>query len=276
MFMETVPFLHPVCVHQMVLIMRNLLFVFAALLSSFVVSAKCASNGLTVFPHGNTIAPQGIIMIEGYARSQDVINGLGKQHAVYLKSKSHTVKLLVQEVLVGEMQLTQAILKPATSLRKGETYQLHIGNLPADESLVLHNEDGTTSPISWKVADAPPKPMLTSAPKYVDQSYIEYGCGPSVYMNFMVPVHNATPFLVKATVKTENGTEHSYYIQPEADGRAQLGHGMCSGAFVFMPGIKYTASFALLAAGGELSGPTAPIAFTRNKAVADNMHIEER
>ena len=91
--------------------------------------SKCASSELYFWPNKQTISQNSIFLIEGYATSQKIIQALGASYKVYLKSNKQEIKLNVQEILVGQFQLTQAILKPESSLSVGQEYELVIENL---------------------------------------------------------------------------------------------------------------------------------------------------
>lgn len=45
-------------------------------------NARCTSNGLSAFPSGNTLGQNPIIVIDGYAASQEVVIGFDKEYSV--------------------------------------------------------------------------------------------------------------------------------------------------------------------------------------------------
>jgi len=150
--------------------------------------SKCASRGLYFWPTKQTICQNSIFVIDGYASSQKIINGLGKTYKVYLKSDNQKIKLNVQELLVGQNSLTQAVLKPETTLSVGLEYELVIENLGDLDNLVskYNTETRQYEKIKWTVNDFNDivAPTWTSNPKFRNSSYDLYGCGPAIFANF--------------------------------------------------------------------------------------------
>ncbi len=59
--------------------------------------------------------------------------------------------------------------------------------------------------------------------------------------------------LIKTTVKNlKTGKETTYYIQPE-EGKINVGHDMCSGAFDFDDSENYEVGFSFMDASGNLT-----------------------
>jgi hypothetical protein len=104
--------------------MRKVWLTFMALCLAVALKADCAGTGLYVWPKGNMIKKNPVIMLEGYAESQHVILGLNKKHRVYLKNGENKIQLAVKETLVGDFYLTQALLMPSDTLEPGKEYEL--------------------------------------------------------------------------------------------------------------------------------------------------------
>ena len=220
------------------------------------VYADCESNGLSVFPTGKTLRQNSIIVIEGYGDSQTIISDLNKKYPVYLKSGEKKVCLKVIETCIGQYHLTQAVLKPDTLLEAGLDYEIQIDNLPEFESLNRYNsETKEWEPIKFKVTSGndTEEPFVSSIPKETEKKLYYYGCGPSTHVVFKSVVKDSSEIIIKTTVTNmKSGIECTYYIQPNKN-KIEVGHGMCSGAFIFDDGLKYEVSFSFMDASGNMT-----------------------
>lgn len=217
---------------------------------------ECAPGGLTVFPSGATLNRNPVLLIEGYGAGQPLIHKLGKQTGVYLIGNAKRIKLLVKEVRVGQFWLTQAILVPQTLLDAGVAYHLQIGETPYYHSISRWNpvtkQDEVPVYVTNTKIDAQP-PAISRQPKEIGKTYIGYGCGPEVTVNFDCPVSSDESVLVKTTVKhKKTGTSATYYVQP-TDRQIRIGHGMCSGAFRLIPADEYEVTFSLMDVSGNIT-----------------------
>ncbi|HLP56207.1 MAG TPA: hypothetical protein VK151_14315 [Fluviicola sp.] len=230
-------------------------------------NADCSDNGLSVFPGGKTIRQNTIIMIQGYASSQWIVTKLGKAYPVYLKSGDTKVNLVVKETLMGQFDLTQAILEPESGLKTGLKYELIIDNLPEHEHFERWNSTiREYEPFIFEVIEGEDteKPLFLSRPQEISKSIAYFGCGPAMSVNFSCLVSDSSEFLVKATVKNlVTGVSTPYYIG-HGDSTVSIGHNMCSGAFVFKGNDDYEVTFALLdVAGNSTEWVGEPIKFTK-------------
>ena len=236
--------------------MKKLLFLVFISIFSFSLFGKCGSSGIWVFPNGDIISKKSIIMIEGYAKSQEVIKNLKEANQVYLKSKNHIVKLKVEDIYIGSFNLTQAILIPKEDLIVGDEYSLQMNTHGL--MIPIHKIGKYGKPASWKVNDEidNEKPSWSSGirPKFINTSYTRYGCGPAIYAHFNIIINDKSETLVKTEVmniETKNST--TYYLISK-DGKLNVGHGMCLGAFSFRKNDKYKVRFDLMDANGNSFG----------------------
>ncbi len=236
--------------------MKKLLLLIFISIFSFSLFGKCGSSGIWVFPNGDEISKKSIIMIEGYATSQELIKNLKEGNQVYLKSKNHTVKLKVEGVYEGNFNLTQAILVPEEDLIVGDEYSLQMDTKKL--IIPIHKVGKYGKPVSWKVKSEidNEKPNWSSGirPKLINTSYTRYGCGPAIYAHFNVKINDQSETLVKTEVmnlETKNST--TYYLISK-DGKLDVGHGMCSGAFAFRKNGGYKVRFDLMDISGNSFG----------------------
>jgi hypothetical protein len=97
------------------------------------------------------------------------------------------------------------------------------------------------------------KPKLSEKPKELKKTLVYYGCEPSIHVVFSNPAKDNSDVIVKTTVKnSKTGKETTYYIEPEED-KIKVGHGMCSGAFVFDDSKHYEVEFSFMDSAGNLT-----------------------
>lgn len=219
--------------------------------------SECASSGLYFWPIEKTISQNSIFVIDGYSTSQKIISGLGTTYKVFLKSDKQKIKLNVQEKLVGQYNLTQAILKPETTLSVGQEYELVIENLGDLEDQISKYNSTTREKekIKWTVSHFSDtlSPIWISKPKFNNSSYEMYGCGPAIFANFSFSASDNSEFLIKTTLKNKStGTKTTYYLRTYKNIIA-VGHGMCSGAFNFNGGEIFEIEFSLFDASGNVT-----------------------
>lgn len=220
--------------------------------------AECSSSGIHVFPRTKTIFSNPIFIIEGYSSSQSIIRHLNNGNTIYLTSGDDTISLKVLKTMVGQFDLTQAILKPSSSLTPGKSYKLNIDNLDEYEKADLERDS-----ISWTVSNIADnqKPIWNNPPSYNSKGMIFYGCGPAVFVNFCASISDNSSVVIYAKVKNlTTNSSSDYYLTPDSCS-FQLGHGMCSGEFDFEEGQEYEATFSLMDASGNISPETQPIKF---------------
>jgi len=236
--------------------MKNIFLLFIGLFYTVNSFADCRGEGLYIFPSGKTIKQNSVFVLDGYARSQDVILGLNKKYPIYLESGEQKVKLFVKETFVGQFELTQAILTLEKPLEAGLEYTLVIDNLPKTESLDRYNpKTNIYELIKFTVESGVDieKPVITSSPKLIDKSYAQYGCGPAMSVNFSFPVKDNSEIIIKTVVKNiKSGIETTYCIVHQ-NKQIEVGHGMCSGAFIYGEGNEYEVAFSFMDASGNIT-----------------------
>jgi len=206
--------------------------------------AECTSSGMQFFPEQREISLNSMFIIQGYALSQKKINSF-KNRAVYLESENgEFIELNLQEILVGQLKLTQAIFCLNSELKPNTTYFLTYANQTDNdrgEMMRYNREKEKSEKVFWKTTDK--KSIATLNPnlniEFEKTEFILYGCGPSVNAIFNVKNKSDSEIWYKTQVvdlKTNNKT--IFYIK-EWDGTLNVGHGMCAGAFTFNSTGKY-------------------------------------
>jgi hypothetical protein len=237
--------------------MKQIIYLIVFLIFSQNVLADCAGTGISFWPTGNEIKQNSIIMIDGYAESQHIINGLNKKHAIYLKSGKHRVQLNVLEIHKGQYWTTQAILKPSETLNSGQEYELFIDSLPEYETPLRKWNTATEKyeKVKWKVVNGKDivEPSFISVPKESSKVLEYYGCGPENYVVFKHKVNDESEYLIKTEVTNlTTNTKSAYYLVSNND-EVYIGHGMCSGAFKLINGQEYEVVFEIIDASGNRS-----------------------
>lgn len=236
--------------------MKKLLILVFVFFYGFSLFAKCGPGGIWVFPKGDEISKNSILMIEGNERTQKTIKQLKAGNQAYLKGGDHIVKLEVVNIYIGEYGLTQAILKPKEELMLGKEYTLTIDSVGRFDQ--IHKMGTYGKLISWKVKDSidNEKPLWRSEmlPKFLNTSSTRYGCGPAIFAHFQVKINDASETLIKTEVMDLKTNESTIYYLTSKDGKIAVGHGMCSGAFALSKNGKYKVRFDLLDASGNSFG----------------------
>lgn len=239
--------------------MKRILIVFSILLATFKSKADCSLGRIEFWPTGVSVPQNPIFLIEGYALSQKIILKLNQDYPVYLKSLDEKIVLQVQEVLIGEAGLTQAILLPAKELIPGEEYQLYIDNIPKNEmpSTSLWNPETSSYAFpSWKVdkGNDIEKPIWKIKPKESKKTYIQFGCGPEYYVYFDFQAMDQSAILIKTSVTSVNTNKTIVvYLKPEDNSVLKVGRGMCGGAFSFNDGDLFGVTFDIMDANGNIT-----------------------
>lgn len=237
--------------------MKYLFFIFFSLGISGQALTDCSSSGIWAYPSTSQLNQNSIIIIEGYARSQRIIDSLNIGYSIYLETEGQKIELEIIETCKGMFSITQSILKPKSKLIPGKTYNLKISNLDEWEKKSLtkwNSEKKEYEPISWKVNDKidNENPKWITKPKLVDKTTIWYGCGPAVYAVFDLKINDSSGTLIKTELydfKTKES--NTYYLTLGEERQLNIGHGMCSGAFDFKDKSQYKIRFSLTDVSGN-------------------------
>lgn len=236
------------------------------LLSANAAFAKCASEWMTVWPEGDILMKNPVIIIEGHGDSGPIVQEMEK-YALYLESESDRVALRVKEKNTGEFRISQALLVPVRELTAGQTYTLKGEGLEKDALAIWNNGDREEK--TWKVKDKgdTTPPVWENLPGYIGSEVKRLGCGPSVFSFFSAEVADENEVVIEVRLRSSGSpeTEKTYYLRPEK-GKVSVGHGMCSGAFRLDSEKEYRIELAAMdAAGNKTAAPGEPVVFTGPK-----------
>ncbi|MBC9796903.1 hypothetical protein [Sinomicrobium weinanense] len=223
--------------------------------------AECVSS-ILFFPASKKIGLNPMFIIEGSDYYQKTIESFRKR-TIYLESdKGETVVLELCEILKGQMQVTQAVLKPVRPLKPNTVYSLKYDCQSEREYNKLKRwnpETGENEKIYWKTSVTHVSPLRDKDTKisYLKNEYAEYGCGPDAHAIFEVsPANDGETWYRTEVTELSTRKKTDYYLL-ERESKLYVGHSMCGGPFAFKPAQKYQVRFTPVNANG-LPGKTTP------------------
>jgi hypothetical protein len=108
------------------------------------------------FPSTKEISLNSMFIIQGYAFSQKTIKSF-KERIIYLESENgELIELNLQEILTGQMQLTQAIFCPTSELKSNTKYFLKYSDQTENEGremMQYNREKKEREKVYWKTTD---------------------------------------------------------------------------------------------------------------------------
>ena len=212
------------------------------------VFAVCSMSGMSFFPETKEIGLNSKFIIQGYAFNQKTINSL-KNRKVYLKSESgELIELNLEEFYTGQMQLTQAIFCPTTELKPNTKYFLKYSDQTENEGREMkqyNREKKVREKVYWKTTDKKELETLNSNlnVEFEKTEVIHYGCGPSANAIFDVKNKSESEIWYKTEVVDLSTNNKKVFYIKEWNGKLNVGHGMCSGAFTYKNKGKYKVRF---------------------------------
>ncbi|WP_298903423.1 hypothetical protein [uncultured Psychroserpens sp.] len=236
-----------------------LLFIFTfGVKSAF---ADCSSSGMYFFPEQKNISLNPMFIIEGYYFSQKTVNSF-KERSVYLESENgELIELNLQDILKGQMHLTQAIFCTSSPLKPNTTYVLKYANQTNAElaEMVRYNrEKKKREKIYWTTSDKESLAELNSdlTVEFKKTETVFYGCGPASYAIFNVKyIPDDELWFKTEVVELSSNKKTTYYLRMWNE-KLSVGHGMCSGAFTFNKNGKYKVRFIPMTIDGKALSPT--------------------
>ena len=229
--------------------MKKLLFIPFLCFSVLHSFAECAMGALTFFPKQNTISQQSLFIVEAYGFDQRLIEAFQKDRKAYLENEEgEKVDLILIEVLYGQKSLTQAVFKPSQKLKLHKKYYLKITEIPGEfnfSNLTRYNPKiKKNEPVAWEVAEIKSEELNTDLSlEFENTNVIYYGCGPEAYAIFQPQNKSSSEIWYRTEVYDEQTNTSISFILTEWQGKIQVGHGMCGGAFKFNKDGNYKVRF---------------------------------
>ena len=217
---------------------------------------ECAMSGISYFPVQKEIGLNSKFIIQGYSYSQKtIINFKDKQ--VYLESEEgEIIQLELDELLIGQFLLTQAVFKTSKTLSPNTKYYLRYvnSNNKLLKDLKRYNRSTKKNePVHWVTGDksnqTPLNPKLKI--KFKKTNVIYYGCGPEANAIFTLS-NNGGPEVWYKTELFDLSTKNTkiFYLH-EWNKTLNVGHDMCAGAFNYNEKGKYKVRFTPMNSDGK-------------------------
>lgn len=247
--------------------MKNTFLLLILLFTIYQSSAECGMSGITYYPEQSTVSQNSIFIIEGYSFSQKVINSFKKDRVAYLESQDgEKIDLILEEILIGQMSLTQAIFKPEEKLKLNKKYFLKFTHLTDEENykeLTRYNREiKEHEPVAWKVTENNIEELSNDLSLKFEKTDVQYyGCGPAAYAVFQPQNSSNSEIWYRTEVYDEKTKTSTTYIIKTWEGKLQVGHGMCSGGFTFNEDGNYKVRFTPMNIDGEKLATTEWISF---------------
>ena len=228
--------------------MKKFFLLFFFTIGLYSASAECGMDGMQFFPEKRNISLNSMFIIQGYSLSEKTINSF-KNRTVYLESKDgELIKLNLLEILKGQMSLMQAIFKPEKELDPNNIYFLKYSEQTENETrdmMQWNSETKQSEKVFWRTTDKKSIELLNPnlSIKYQKTEVVHYGCGPSANAIFGINNKSNSEIWYKTEMVNLTTKEKTIYYIQGWNGKLNVGHGMCSGAFTFNRRGKYKVRF---------------------------------
>jgi hypothetical protein len=233
--------------------------VLALLFFSLVVNfsyADCAMSGMDFFPKKRNISLNSLFIIQGYSMSEETVESFRKREIFLISESGEMVLLTLQEILKGQMSLTQGIFKPVRELKPNTKYFLKYSNETKREIVEMQQwnaESKQREKVYWQTSEVKSTDLISSSLKidYEKSEVIHYGCGPSSNAIFTVSNSNDLEVWYKTEVIEIATNKKTTFYLTEWENKLNVGHGMCAGGFIFKDVGKYKVRFTPVNTDGE-------------------------
>lgn len=168
---------------------------------------------------------------------------------MYLESdKGEQIQLNLQEIIEGQMALTQAVFCLNTDLQPNTNYSLRFENQTKDETskmIVYNSETNKREKRSWRTTDQKSIALLDSklSLQFEKTEVQHFGCGPAANAVFTIKNNSESEKWFKTeVVNIKSNKTFSFYLTPR-DNKLYVGNNMCSGAFLYHKRGSYKVRF---------------------------------
>lgn len=225
--------------------MKKLVVILFIFLGSTLAFGKCGAGGLQFYPEQKEISLNTMFIIQGYAKSQENIIEFYKKRVYLISENGELIELKLQKMYKGQKDLTQAIFKPEKELKPNTKYFLKNPNDSIEFYSQWSSEKKENENVYWITTNLKESKAINPNLniEFNKTEIIQYGCGPSVNAIFNVKNNSGGEIWYKTEViNLSNNRTNTYYIK-DLDGKLNVGHGMCAGAFAFDRSSKYKVRF---------------------------------
>ncbi|MGB5982592.1 MAG: hypothetical protein WBG46_10665 [Nonlabens sp.] len=232
-------------------------FIFSVFCFQFL-KAKCGASGIYAFNNDTEITVDGQIIIEGCFESQKTIQSFCFNELYLISKNNQAVPLILQEINVGQFHLTQAVFRPAFDLQTGTSYSLRFIEMgafaKAEKPWSYTNDIEHINSHNFKTEDEIDNSKNENTIleyEYVNSSFVPMGCGPEVHATFTINGSMDEISGFRTEVCDLNDGDSVSYILETWEGKIEVGHGMCAGAFDFEVDNDYQVRFTPLLKSGK-------------------------
>ncbi len=225
--------------------MKKVLIILLFFLSVKSTYAKCKGGGFQFYPEQKEISMNSIFIIQGFAKSQKQIVEFNETKVYLVSENGELIELILQKILKGQKDLTQAIFKPEKELNPNTIYYLKHPDKSIDYFTKWNSDLKKREKIHWTTSDVKISKSIKSDIhfEFEKTEVIFYGCGPSVNAIFNIKDNLDSEILYKTEVVNLSNNRTNTFIIKEINGNLNVGHGMCAGAFTFDKTSKYKVRF---------------------------------
>ena len=207
--------------------------------------AKCASGGFQFYPEQKEISMNSMFIIQGYGTSQKLIAEFEKTKIFLISKNGELIELKLQELLKGQKGLTQAIFKPVKQLEPNTKYYLKHPDKSIQYFKQWNSNLKKREKVHWITNDSETyEPIDSNLQIEFEKNEVKYyGCGPSVKAIFNTSNSSDSEIWYKTEVINLTNNSTNVYFIKDQNGKLNVGHGMCAGAFEFDRTSKYKVRF---------------------------------
>lgn len=234
--------------------MKWALFLLAILLSN-ICFADCGIGGIDVWPNKDTISRQPIILIEGCGDADETMRAISKLESIFLVSGNHSVRMCVEDYLVGnELFPVQILLIAEAPLHPGKKYDLVMPGIAPPLTEVAYQNHLLKSWIAANDLDTV-LPIFTGKPSELERYWIN-SCPRSCVVMFCPNVKETSDYLAKAHIidPIENWALDTYRIPYK--GSINIGGNECCSILCNMFDKPFLVEFRIIDASGNKSKTT--------------------
>ena len=120
--------------------MKTMFKILILLFVSQITKAECGS-GFTFYPKSPTVYKNTKILIEGYGWTKylELLKELDCKYPIFLKNKNRRIRLIKDDLIIGQYGLYQAIFSLEKPLTGGESYEIEVQNLNEKDGRYFNN-----------------------------------------------------------------------------------------------------------------------------------------